>query len=395
MQARSEALGDRVLDARQDSTDFRDHIYQPALVQLPRRREPDPDLLHVRDQGKEGACTGFGLAAVIDYLNELRVREGVLDSPHEPVSTRMLYEMAKLHDRWPGEDYDGSSARGAMKGWHKNGVCPETDWPYVVGGAAPREELTAERAEGALRYPLGAYYRVLPRRSDFQAAIAEAHVLFTTARVHAGWSDPVGGVIEYVPEEELGGHAFAVLGYTERGLIVQNSWGDDWGGLRVGDRQVSGLAIWTYEDFEASLMDAWVARMALPVETLMALRPGAIVHVPGGPQRAEDAPPRHEIFHQYVHIDDGRYDARDTYPSNATQVDEIAERAATAEHLLLYAHGGLNTIAAAASRAGAWKPVFERNGIHAVHFIWETGLLAELRDVLLGKEDQARERVGG
>ena len=41
----------------------------------------------------------------------------------------MLYELARRYDEWPGENYAGSSARGAMKGWHKHGVCAETMWP--------------------------------------------------------------------------------------------------------------------------------------------------------------------------------------------------------------------------------------------------------------------------
>lgn len=392
MEARSEALGNRRLDARRDSADFRDLIYRPALVQLPRTREPDPELLHVRNQGRGGACSGFALAAVIDYLNQWRVLEKVLDPPWRPVSSRMLYEMARGHDRWPGEDYEGSSARGAMKGWHKNGVCWEPDWPFTDDDPG---ELTAARAENALNNPLGAYYRVLPRRTDLQAAIVEAQVVFVSARVHAGWDEPRDGVIEYRPEIEPGGHAFAVVGYRQDGFIVQNSWGPGWGGLEIGDEQVGGLAIWTYEDFDNHLMDAWVARMALPVESLVALRAGDIAHRPEGPERVEKAPPRHQIVHHYVHIDDGAYDPFGDYPSDATQMDEIAERAAESPHVLLYAHGGLNSLKAAASRIGRWKPVFERNDIYPIHFMWETGLLAELRDVLLGKEELARERVGG
>ena len=42
----------------------------------------------------------------------------------------MLYDMAKRYDEWPGETlHEGSSARGAMKGWHKHGVCAEASWP--------------------------------------------------------------------------------------------------------------------------------------------------------------------------------------------------------------------------------------------------------------------------
>lgn len=35
----------------------------------------------------------------------------------------MLYELARRYDEWPGEGYEGSSARGAMKGWVRHGVC--------------------------------------------------------------------------------------------------------------------------------------------------------------------------------------------------------------------------------------------------------------------------------
>ena len=66
----------------------------------------------------------------------------------------MLYEMARQHDRWPGEDYEGSSARGAMKGWHKHGVCGEEDWPYKPNSPG---SLTALRQQKALQHTLGAY----------------------------------------------------------------------------------------------------------------------------------------------------------------------------------------------------------------------------------------------
>ncbi|MBK6876070.1 MAG: hypothetical protein IPG99_06325 [Ignavibacteria bacterium] len=35
----------------------------------------------------------------------------------------MLYRFARRYDEWPGEKYSGSGARGAIKAWHKHGVC--------------------------------------------------------------------------------------------------------------------------------------------------------------------------------------------------------------------------------------------------------------------------------
>ena len=84
----------------------------------------------VLDQGEDGACTGFGLAALINYVRFAQSVEAGTDAP-ERVSTRMLYHLARKYDEWPGEDYEGSSCRGAMKGWFHHGVCSESLWPYT------------------------------------------------------------------------------------------------------------------------------------------------------------------------------------------------------------------------------------------------------------------------
>jgi hypothetical protein len=101
------------------------------------------------------------------------------------VSPRMFYEMAKRYDEWEGEEYAGSSARGAMKGWHKHGVCSEQLWPYQA--AHEDRNLTHERSQDAANRPLGAYFRV--NHKDLVAlhcALAEVGVLYATAIVHEG-----------------------------------------------------------------------------------------------------------------------------------------------------------------------------------------------------------------
>ena len=42
-----------------------------------------------------------------------------LDRLDSETAEFMLYQMAKHHDRWPGQEYQGSSACGAVKGWFK------------------------------------------------------------------------------------------------------------------------------------------------------------------------------------------------------------------------------------------------------------------------------------
>ena len=105
----------RKFDALPDTVDFRDKMYIPTLVHV----SPIFDVEDYRKRrfrsstkGSEGACTGFGLATVVNYL--LRLRRGGHEA--DEVSACMLYMMAKRYDEWPGEEYEGSSARGAVKG---------------------------------------------------------------------------------------------------------------------------------------------------------------------------------------------------------------------------------------------------------------------------------------
>ena len=175
-----------VLNAAADIPDLRDRMYEPPLIKLEEEIEPDAAGFNIRHQGTEGACTGFALAAAIDLLNSRRGHEDVT------VSARMLYEMAKRFDEWTGEDYEGSSLRGAIRGWWHNGVCPEELWPYKK--KADRDTLTVERSKAAHVHALGAYYRLRPNLTDFHAALNETGVLCASARVHSLHDPTEGGL---------------------------------------------------------------------------------------------------------------------------------------------------------------------------------------------------------
>ena len=62
-------LGGFLLTARTDVPDFRDYIYEPALIKLKAKLEV-PDGLKIRHQGQSNACTGFGLAACAEIAQE-------------------------------------------------------------------------------------------------------------------------------------------------------------------------------------------------------------------------------------------------------------------------------------------------------------------------------------
>ncbi len=364
----------RRLDARPDTLDFRDRMFEPTLIEVPNERPLD-DYRRARvpilDQGQQGACTGFGLATVIHYL--LRTRKVVPDRGE--VSPWMLYEMARRYDEWPGEHYEGSSARGAMKGWHKHGVCSKSNWP--------KDDRVPDRyrvrfAE-ALRRPLGAYLRV--NHKDviaMHSAIAEVGILYATGTVHDGW-DNVGrnGIIEYDSKSAVtGGHAFAIVAYDKDGFWIQNSWGRGWG--RSGYGHIS------YDDWLAHGTDIWVARLGAPIEFRTHASVSRGVGVAAGGSRGymfSDLRP-----HIVSLGNNGLLRTEGTYGTSADDVKEIfhhvAEQAKDRQHLLLYAHGGLVAEDSAIQKIADLRGPLLDAGVYPVSIIWKTDFWTTLKNIL-------------
>lgn len=371
-----------VLNVTPDAPDLRDRFYEPTLKALETTLHP-PGNLYILDQGTEGACTGFGLAASINLLYRKRDTE-------DKVSARMLYAMARRYDEWAGEDYEGSSCRGAIKGWANTGVCSEKLAPYKP--SAGSFAITAKISADARRRTIGAYYRLRPVVSDFHAALNEAGVVYASATVHSGWDAPKkdkqGEACITHRQTNTGGHAFAIVGYNSKGFWVQNSWSDSWGD--------DGTALWLYEDWAANLMDAWVLQLALPTPQIFDSSGNTGGGSSANQVAAKNAPARVAIVEHFVHLDDGCYHDKGRYWSNEqhVQVVQHAIEKRALPHLLLYAHGGLNSTKASAKRVAAMKQVFLENGVYPLHFMYDTGLLEELKDVIIGKKDEA-ERVSG
>ncbi|MCP4337484.1 MAG: alpha/beta hydrolase [Desulfobulbaceae bacterium] len=372
----------RITNTQPDVPDSRDWIYQPALTRLSDFIDP---VVHTRrnilDQKSEGACTGFAVAAAINMLNQRAQRDIT-------VSPRMLYEMAKRNDEWPGEEYDGSSLRGAIHGWKNMGVCEERYWPYRVG--SNKGELTIAAAKNARKQTIGAYYRLKPVISDFHAALNEAGVIAVSAKVHRGWNAPSNGQIVY-DDRPSGGHAFIIVGYNNKGFWIQNSWGKGWGD--------NGVALWSYEDWVENVMDAWVFRQALPTPQIFGRKTLSSRLASDTSEKTEKSSvPRANIAGHFIHVDDGKYKTSGRYWSTAEDIEQTAKLVANTakyKHILIYAHGGLNSPKASASRIAAMKETYKANAIYPFHIMYDTGLVEEIKDLILRKETDATERTGG
>ncbi len=393
------------LDAFPDRIDVRDWIYQPTLMALPTEIINCDRVPCILDQKNEGACTGFALAAIINF--QLTQNGRCIPKTIEKLgaSPRMLYEMARRHDEWPGENYSGSSARGTVKGWVAHGVVDRETWPDELKG---HEKFDDDKAKKALNFPAGAYYRVMHRNiRDMHAALQETGILFATMMVHTGWNDPKENLQQYTytqngkqkkitlpvikrEDRATGGHAIAIVGYVKDGFIIQNSWGSNWGS--------NGFAVLPYEDWLLHSSDCWVVQMGVPINVDL-WNQANYADTASGKQRASEVVPLEQIRPYVINIgnngflsDSGQYWTTEADILRMFQL--IYERSATwkKKRIMLYLHGGLNSEKEVAKRVISYKQVCLNNEIYPVHIMWETDVWNTLKsDVfdIFTKDDRA------
>jgi hypothetical protein len=366
---------------RPDATDTRDRWYErnfdPAA--LPLAVTPDEYRRYVGEtwhqRGEE--CTGFALAAIANYS-----RRRQLDDPALPsVSRRMLYEVAQLHD---GEEFqEGSTLRGALKGWSRTGVARDELWPYDPDDefGTVHGDLTLARLLDARHRPLLGYRRIA--RVDITSikdALASGHALFAAATLHVGWyrlfMPEVDSVIERRPgDAERGGHAIVIVGYDDRGLWIHNSWGPEWG--------VEGYGILPYDDWLAGGLDAWVVDVAHP-----SVGEGTRGEAPPQPSSPEIAAYRDIWPHLVVLRDDGRLASAGLFEMDEGSVKTLLflfqERTADWQRrrLAVIFDSGHLTPAETIQRCRQLRDEYLARGVYPLFVVWETSWWAELVDEL-------------
>ena len=393
----------RSLTVRKDPTDLNDKSYLPPPVGLQESYPSDMDIAKflpsytkagmILNQGHESACTGFGLACVVNYL---RWSKAGYPKKMASVSPRMFYNFARRYDEYAGESYDGSSCRGALKGWFNHGVCLENDWPFSDTKILQPKYGYAKRATDTT---LGVYYRIdLKSITDMQAAIQAVGAVYVSAFTHKGWETvpltvkPPSGhtalpTISFDGRpSQSDGHAFALVGFNARGFVVQNSWGNKFGS--------GGFAVLTYADWLTNGMDAWVVAMGVPgvvvgrVSTYSAGASGPAGGVDTSAWWSEDKAYQHSV----VLGNDGRVKRYLTEDElSRTLLHQVAglpdqwfrtRPANQPKRLVIFAHGGLNSEDVAIKRARAMGRHFLGNDCYPLFLVWKTGLLESIGNIV-------------
>jgi hypothetical protein len=383
--------------ARPDAIDFRDRLFAPSVSTCPQPTLFPAEGLPVKHQGDTNACSGFALSLVVEHVLRRSRREA-----QPSISPFMLYSMARRYDEFPGSVADGgSSLRGALKGWFKHGACsfelfPALDMPPAA------DTVEADWWFDAVKRPLGAYYRIAPTQlTDMHAALNEVGILYVSCGCHSGWDlgmqldtlaerpssfDAVWTIPVKPGEAAHAGHAFAIVGYNERGFLVQNSWGIEWGS--------HGYAILTYDDWLKNAMDCWVAQLGVVTQDHREISRSATLrrdeHT-GKVALAQSEVLRNRELSPFI-LNMGNNGALSNSGNFRTTPDDVRaiagiqlERARQRWGLergtvdvCIYAHGGLVNEQTSAAIAAQWIPMLYDKRIFPVFLMWETGFIATL-----------------
>ena len=383
--------------AKPDAFDERDRLFRPNVSVTPKTVfHPGLNQLSRKHQGNTNACTGFALSTVIEYLLKKSDRE-----PLAAISPYMLYSMARRYDEFPGSTEDsGSSLRGALKGWFKHGACEHRLYPSIKMPAATGGQDDDWWLDAVLR-PLGAYFRIDTRSiTDMHAALNEVGILYASAGCHPGWdvganAEPTDGEasIWVIPAKGTDalhpGHAFAIVGYTELGFLIQNSWGSEWG--------TQGMAVLTYDDWLRNAMDCWVVQLGVVTQehkeiaksvSLRTDAQGKVALAAGKVLR------NREISPFIVNMgNNGLLSNSGAFRTKPDDVRAIVDVQLAAARKLwglegkpldvcVYMHGGLVDEENAAEAAAQWIPLLYENRIFPVFLMWETDFISTVMNIL-------------
>lgn len=399
--------------AKPDAFDARDILFRPNISVTPKTEMIPVMGLTVKHQEDTSACTGFALSTVVEYL----LRKSERDS-RPAISPFMLYSMARRYDEFPGSvDDSGSSLRGALKGWFRHGACAQALFPALdMPPAAKRPE--DDWWLDAVKRPLGAYYRIDTRSIvEMHAALNEVGILYASAGCHDGWdaghgvtplkadATPATQPFWVIPSSDqdsaVQGHAFVIVGYTQDGFLIQNSWGEEWG--------THGMAVLTYDDWMRNAMDCWVVQLGVvtheheKISNSISLRTdGKKVTLAAGKvlRDREISPFIVNVGNNGLLSNSGAFR---TTPDDLRAIVDVHMAAARDKWALkdkpmdicVYAHGGLVGEDVAAEAAAEWVPLLYENQIFPVFLMWETDFITTVKNIIRDAASDVPRTTGG
>jgi C1A family cysteine protease len=212
-----------------DLPDYRDVLFKavrPLPPKLPDAVDLRPMCSTIEDQGALGSCTANALAGALEFLER---KDGF---PFVELSRLFIYYNERLIEKTVNSD-SGAMLRDGIKSLAKEGVCPETDWPYIISQFTKKPTSSCYRE--AKDHQITSYQRILTI-DEMLACLAEGFPFVFGFTVYESFESThvrKTGHVELPKNGErvLGGHAVLAIGYRlqEQRFTVRNSWGTGWG----------------------------------------------------------------------------------------------------------------------------------------------------------------------
>jgi hypothetical protein len=201
-------------------------------ARIPSRSDLREGWWTVGDQADSGA--GLGWAAADSVIRWHLVKAGRL-ARSERLSARHLWLAAKEIDAQGARpsvfiETEGCSIKAALEVARKWGVVRDSIFPSDDDSFFQGDLEDFYAAAANLR--IASYFN-LDRDTDlWRRWIALRGPILAAVWVDPAW-DQAGSLRGRVgraqPDQILGGHAVAIVGYTEREFLVRNTWGPRWG----------------------------------------------------------------------------------------------------------------------------------------------------------------------
>ena len=173
-----------------------------------------------------GNCTANAIGGAHQF-NQIKQKAPVNFVP----SRLFIYFNERAMERTVDED-SGAMIRDGVKSIVRQGVCPETEWPYDVGQFKTKP--STQCYTHALTHQLISYQRLLTSLPLMKSCLANGFPFVFGFAVYESFELPSvakTGMMPMPSGSQMGGHAVMAVGYDDsiNRVIVRNSWGAGWG----------------------------------------------------------------------------------------------------------------------------------------------------------------------
>lgn len=180
-----------------------------------------PILMPIKDQGSYPTCAAHACSTVMEFHHMRQTNE------YERFSTEFIYGL-----REPGYYVgDGMVIRDALKTMNHYGDPYEYDFPGNNDVEKASERVNADidaLKEKGYPHRISSYYRC-ETHEEIKTALMTHGPVVISMNTYKG-AKLVDDIYTWDPNAESGCHAVVIIGWDDRGWLVQNSWGRDYAG---------------------------------------------------------------------------------------------------------------------------------------------------------------------